>query len=231
MQGMRCQCSMLTSSSRRGTRSAKSTIANGRAESRRTLHDHRNLRSTSTTNRGWIVTFAGTGINLALGILYAWSMFKGAIEKEFGWKGAQLNDPYALCCLVFAFAMILAGRCQDKFGPRLTASIGGLLVGAGFLLCLDHEQLRRLAARLRRAGRHRHRLRLFVRHAARAEMVSAVEDRPDRRPGRGGLRPGAGLSRADVRNICSGHYQVRSIHADLRHRFRGHRVRSGATAA
>jgi MFS transporter, OFA family, oxalate/formate antiporter len=86
-------------------------------------------------NRGWTVTFSGLGINLALGILYTWSMFKGAIEKEFGWKGSQLNDPYALCCLVFAFAMIFAGRCQDKFGPRLTASIGGLLVGAGFLLC------------------------------------------------------------------------------------------------
>ena len=85
-------------------------------------------------NRGWAVNFSGTGINLALGILYAWSMFKGAIEKEFGWKGSQLNDPYAVCCLVFAFTMILAGRCQDRFGPRLTASIGGLLVGAGFVL-------------------------------------------------------------------------------------------------
>jgi OFA family oxalate/formate antiporter-like MFS transporter len=30
--------------------------------------------------------------------------------------------------------MILAGRCQDKFGPRLTASIGGVLVGAGLFL-------------------------------------------------------------------------------------------------
>ncbi len=85
-------------------------------------------------NRGWTVTFSGMGINLALGILYAWSLIKGAIEAEFGWKGSQLNDPYALCCLVFAFAMILAGRCQDRFGPRLTASIGGLLVGAGFVL-------------------------------------------------------------------------------------------------
>ena len=93
------------------------------------------LAQPPVTNRGWTVTFAGLGINLALGILYAWSLTKGAIEKEFGWKGTQLNDPYALCCLVFAFAMILAGRCQDKFGPRLTASIGGLLVGAGFVLC------------------------------------------------------------------------------------------------
>ncbi len=87
-----------------------------------------------TKHRGWVVTFAGLGINLALGILYTWSMFKGAIEKEFGWHGSQLNDPYALCCLVFALTMIVAGRCQDRFGPRLTATIGGLLVGGGFLL-------------------------------------------------------------------------------------------------
>jgi MFS family permease len=88
----------------------------------------------STSNRGWYVTLAGTGINLALGVLYTWSMFKAAIGKEFGWQAEQLNDPYALCCLVFAFSMILAGRCQDKFGPRLTASLGGLLVGGGLML-------------------------------------------------------------------------------------------------
>ncbi|MEI6322146.1 MAG: OFA family MFS transporter [bacterium] len=85
-------------------------------------------------NKGWRVALAGLGINLALGVLYTWSLFKGAIEKDFGWKGSQLNDPYALCCLVFAFTMILAGRCQDKLGPRLTATIGGLLVGAGMVI-------------------------------------------------------------------------------------------------
>jgi MFS transporter, OFA family, oxalate/formate antiporter len=89
----------------------------------------------ASTNRGWAVTFSGLGINLALGILYAWSLIKAKIGDTFAWEKERLNDPYALCCLVFAFAMILAGRCQDRFGPRLTASIGGLLVGAGFLLC------------------------------------------------------------------------------------------------
>ena len=88
--------------------------------------------SQSPQHIGWRVALAGLGINLALGVLYTWSMFKGAIEKDFGWKGSQLNDPYALCCLVFAFAMILAGRCQDKFGPRITATIGGIMVAAGF---------------------------------------------------------------------------------------------------
>lgn len=92
-------------------------------------------------NRGWIVTFSGTGINLALGILYTWSIFKGAIrqsieeggEGAFNWDLASLNDPYAICCIVFAFIMILAGKCQDRFGPRRTALMGGVLVGLGFI--------------------------------------------------------------------------------------------------
>ena len=92
------------------------------------------MTSPSPSHSGWRVALAGIGINLALGVLYTWSLFKGAIEKDFGWKGDQLNDPYALCCLVFAFAMILAGRLQDKIGPRITATIGGVLVAAGMLL-------------------------------------------------------------------------------------------------
>jgi nitrate/nitrite transporter NarK len=95
----------------------------------------------ASKNRGWAVTFSGTGINLALGILYTWSIFKGAIRTSideggpgsFDWDPASLNDPYAVCCIVFAFAMILAGRIQDKWGPRLTACIGGVLVGIGFI--------------------------------------------------------------------------------------------------
>ena len=100
-------------------------------------HAYRGLMNTPHSHpdtQGWCVALAGLGINLALGVLYTWSLFKGAIEKEFGWKGDQLNDPYALCCLVFAFAMILAGRVQDRVGPRITATIGGLLVAAGMLL-------------------------------------------------------------------------------------------------
>jgi len=98
--------------------------------------------SQSSTNKGWQVVMAGTGINLALGVLYAWSIFKGAIKASiekggpdaFQWSLSSINDPYALCCLTFAFAMIIAGKCQDKIGPARTALIGGLLVGSGFAL-------------------------------------------------------------------------------------------------
>jgi MFS transporter, OFA family, oxalate/formate antiporter len=95
----------------------------------------------SLQNKGWTVTGAGILINLALGILYTWSIFKNAIKTSiekggadsFNWEPAAINDPYAVCCLVFAFSMILAGKCQDKLGPRITALIGGLMVGIGFI--------------------------------------------------------------------------------------------------
>ena len=81
--------------------------------------DNSNQTGSAVTNRGWIVTFAGLGINLALGILYAWSLIKGQIGETFGWDGARLNDPYAVGCLVFAGAVL---RCaMPSSGSALTA--------------------------------------------------------------------------------------------------------------
>nr|WP_321394471.1 OFA family MFS transporter [uncultured Desulfuromusa sp.] len=103
--------------------------------------ERKSMQPQTIKNRGLQVVLAGTGINLALGILYTWSIFKSAIVDSiaaggpgaFTWDAASINDPYAVACLAFAAAMILAGKCQDKFGPKVTCAIGGLLVGAGFV--------------------------------------------------------------------------------------------------
>jgi len=95
-----------------------------------------------TKNKGWSVTMAGLAINLALGILYTWSVLKESILQsinnggpgDFNWEFSSLNDPYAVCVLVFAFSMVLAGKIQDVKGPSFTAKIGGVLVGAGFII-------------------------------------------------------------------------------------------------
>jgi MFS family permease len=89
--------------------------------------------------RGWTVTLAGMGLNLALGILYAWSVFSKqlveAVDKGgFGWTKTQATLPYTIAIGIFGLMMVPAGRLQDRFGPRLVASAGGVLTGLGLVV-------------------------------------------------------------------------------------------------
>src|SRR5262249_40901940 len=83
--------------------------------------------------RAWVVTFAGPAVNLCLGILYTWSVWKANLiatvdhpagspmtGRNEGWTyltDAQGTWAYAVCGFVFALFMIPGGRLQDKFGP------------------------------------------------------------------------------------------------------------------
>jgi MFS transporter, OFA family, oxalate/formate antiporter len=92
------------------------------------------MASAQIENHGWRVTLAGTGINLALGVLYAWSVMKAAIPKSWNWSEADKTLPYSIACLIFSLAMIPAGRLQDRVGPRWVATFGGLLIGLGCIV-------------------------------------------------------------------------------------------------
>ena len=81
----------------------------------------------------WIVTLSGTGINLALGVLYTWSVISKGIPDTWGWSETQRALPYSVACMVFALMMVPAGRMQDKIGPRIVATIGGVLTGMGLI--------------------------------------------------------------------------------------------------
>lgn len=84
--------------------------------------------------KGWRVVFAGMGVNLALGILYTWSVISEAIPSEWGWNESDKSWPYSVACLVFCLIMVPAGRMQDKLGPAVVATTGGILVGLGFII-------------------------------------------------------------------------------------------------
>lgn len=85
-------------------------------------------------NRGWRVALAGLGINLALGILYSWSVISKGVPADWNWSQADRSWPYAVACLVFCLVMVPAGRLQDQIGPRSVAAIGGVLLGVGMIL-------------------------------------------------------------------------------------------------
>ncbi len=99
--------------------------------------------------KAWVVTFAGTAVNLCLGILYAWSVWSKALINEKmagqpfppglneGWvylNNAQAATPFSLCVLIFALLMIPGGRIQDKFGPKVGAITGGLFLAVGCII-------------------------------------------------------------------------------------------------
>jgi OFA family oxalate/formate antiporter-like MFS transporter len=86
-------------------------------------------------NRWWHVV-GGLLMNLALGSLYAWSVFVAPLEKEFGWKRADTSEVFTWAVVVFAFSFILAGRLQDKLGPFKISITGCILLTAGMILSM-----------------------------------------------------------------------------------------------
>jgi MFS transporter, OFA family, oxalate/formate antiporter len=93
-----------------------------------------------STARGWSVVLAGLGINLALGVLYTWSVIAKALTTTaadggaYHWTAQQANWPYAFAVGTFALMMVFAGRLQDRFGPRWVATAGGVMVGLGMIV-------------------------------------------------------------------------------------------------
>ena len=85
-------------------------------------------------NRWWRVV-GGLFMNLALGSLYAWSVFVAPLEKEFGWKRSDTSSVFMWAIVAFALSFIVAGRLQDKLGPFRVSLTGAILLTLGFLLC------------------------------------------------------------------------------------------------
>ncbi len=87
-----------------------------------------------SANHGWRVVFAGLGINLALAIMYTWSVISNGVPDAWGWSQANKSLPFSMSCLVICLVMVPAGRMQDRLSPRLAATLGGILVGLGMIL-------------------------------------------------------------------------------------------------
>src|ERR1700686_3802323 len=84
----------------------------------------------------WLPVVGSILMNLALGSLYAWSVFVLPLEKEFGWTRAQTSWVFTIAIVFFALSFIVAGFIQDLKGPRLWAAVCGVLARAGLLLAM-----------------------------------------------------------------------------------------------
>ena len=82
----------------------------------------------------WGFILVGLAMNLCLGAVYAYSIFKPAVEKVHGVNAFQGNLPFMAFLFSFAVTMFFGGRIMERIGPRLLALGGGLIVGLGWIL-------------------------------------------------------------------------------------------------
>lgn len=72
-------------------------------------------------------------IQLALGAIYAWSVFTTPL-KDAGWSKTATQVVFSAGLASFAVVMVIAGRMMSKVGPRKLAISGGIVLGVGYLL-------------------------------------------------------------------------------------------------
>lgn len=82
----------------------------------------------------WGIAFAAVLMQVALGAVYAWSVFRKPLTAKFGWTIPQVTLTFTIAIFVVGFAAFLGGIWAGKSGPRIVAVTGGILYGGGVAL-------------------------------------------------------------------------------------------------
>src|SRR5271167_1351626 len=92
------------------------------------------------TNR-WGIAIAGVLLQVALGAVYAWSVFRAPLMKQFGWSISEVTLTFTITIFVVGFAAFFGGLWLNRKGPRVVALTGGFLYGLGVFLASfsDHK--------------------------------------------------------------------------------------------
>ncbi len=89
----------------------------------------------------WWIAVAAVVMQLCLGTVYAWSVFKKPLMTAHGWGETATQVTFMICIAVIGIAAAFGGALVDKKGPRFVATIGGILFGLGTLLAGMADQV------------------------------------------------------------------------------------------
>ena len=92
------------------------------------------ISSSSTSSNRWGIALAGVIMQIALGAVYAWSVFRIPLTKAFGWTISQVTFTFTLAILMLGFAAFVGGLWMRKSGPRRVAIAAGIFYGGGVFL-------------------------------------------------------------------------------------------------
>lgn len=72
-------------------------------------------------------------VNMCIGIIYAWSVFKQSLVEQ-GWSNTDASMPYTVATICLAVSLLIAGHLQDKIGPRKVLLLGTVLCACGLII-------------------------------------------------------------------------------------------------
>ncbi len=85
-------------------------------------------------SKRWGIAVAAVIMQVALGAVYAWSVFRKPLTSHFGWSIGQVTLTFTIAIFVIGFAAFFGGLWNTRSGPRVVAMTGGLLYGGGVAL-------------------------------------------------------------------------------------------------
>ena len=92
-------------------------------------------------SKRWLIAIAVIVMQLCLGTVYAWSVFKKPLMTAHGWGETATQVTFMICIGMIGIAAALGGTLVDKKGPKFVATIGGILFGIGTLISGLADQL------------------------------------------------------------------------------------------
>jgi Major Facilitator Superfamily. len=90
----------------------------------------------------WFVVLGALMIQVSLGAIYIYSVFKPALKEHFpAWSATDIALPAQVLLAMGAITMIIAGKIQDKIGPKKTAIAGAAILLAGMYIAAKAQTL------------------------------------------------------------------------------------------
>ena len=82
-----------------------------------------------------IIAIAGVVMQVALGAVYAWSVFREPLAAAYGGASATaVNTTFSITIFTLGFAAFAGGLWMGSAGPRIVALTAGVLYGLGIFL-------------------------------------------------------------------------------------------------
>jgi OFA family oxalate/formate antiporter-like MFS transporter len=92
------------------------------------------------SNKRIVIATAGVFLQVALGAVYAWSVFRVPLVKQFGWSISEVTLTFTISIFVLGITAFFGGLWLNRKGPRIVAITGGALYGLGvFLASFSHR--------------------------------------------------------------------------------------------